>query len=112
MKRRALRLALLSVALVAACAGLARHLLALETRIGLEEETRAEVREDLSAYRLQDPAAWARHQRQADARIAGLRREQNVTRGLFFAVVLLGLGAAGWLFWPAGARRAAAQQTD
>lgn len=100
--QRTFRLALLWFALVIACAGLARHLLALESRIRLEQDVRSGVGEDMAAYEVRDPAAWAEHQRRAGARIAALRREQDVTRALFFGVVLLGLGVAVWLFWPRG----------
>jgi hypothetical protein len=98
--QRAFRLALLWLALVIACAGLARRMLALESRIRWEQDVRSGVGEDVAEYEVRDPAAWAGHQRRTGARIAALRREQNVTRALFFGVVLLGLGVTTWLFWP------------
>ncbi len=98
--QRAFRLALLWLALVIACAGLARHLLALESRIRWEQDVRSGVGEDIAEYEVRDSAAWAEHQRRTGARIAALRREQDVTRALFFGVVLVGLGLATWLFWP------------
>lgn len=101
---RAFRLALLWVALVIACAGLARHLLSLDTRIRWEQDVRGEVGEDMAVYQVGDPAAWAEHQRRTGARIAALRREQAVTRALFFGVALLGLVAAMWMLWPARVR--------
>lgn len=103
--RRAFRLALLWLAVVIACAALGRRLLALESRIRLEQDVRSGVSEDMAAYEVRDPVAWAAHQRRADARIAELRRQQGVTRALFFGVALLGLGAGMWLFWPEGAKR-------
>lgn len=101
----ALRLALLWCALVIACAGLARHLLVLESRIQWEQDVRSGVGEDMAVYEVRDPAAWAEHQRRAGARITALRHEQDVTRALFFGVALLGVGVATWLFWPQGAKR-------
>jgi hypothetical protein len=103
---RALRLALLWLVLFVACAGLARHLIALETRIRWEYDVRSEVGADMAVYQVDDPAAWAEHQRRTGARIAVLRREQGVTRALFFAVVLLGLVVAMWLFRPKQAQPA------
>jgi hypothetical protein len=104
----AFRLGLLWLGVVAASAGLARHLLNLETRLRWEQEVRGEVRKDIAVYRVNDPAAWARHQRQADARIAELERQQSVTRTLFFAVALVGLAAGGRLLWVGRAERPAA----
>lgn len=45
---RALRPALLWFALVIACAGLARHLLVLESRIQWEQDVRSGVGEDMA----------------------------------------------------------------
>ena len=106
---RALRLALLWLALVVACVGLARHLLQLETRIRWEQDVRSEVGQDMAVYQVGDPAKWAEHQRRTGARIGALRREQGVTRALFFGVALLGLGVATWLFWPEWVRRTRAR---
>ena len=103
-RRRALRLALLWVGLVVACAGLARHLLALETRIRWEQDVRSDVADDMAVYPVRDPAAWAEHQHRTGTRIAALRREQAVTRALVFGVALLGLGAGMWISWPARVR--------
>jgi hypothetical protein len=102
---RTLRLALLWFALVIACAGLARHLLILESRIQWEQEVRSGVGEDMAVYEVRDPVAWAGHQRRVDARIAALRSEQGLTRALFFGVAVIGLGVTMWLFWPQGAQR-------
>jgi hypothetical protein len=110
--RTALRLALLWIALVIACAGLARHLLALESRIRWEQDVRSGVGEDMAAYEVRDPVAWAEHQRRAGARIAALRREQDVTTALFYGVALLGFGAAMWLFRPGGAERPRTDTAD
>lgn len=106
--RRALHLVLLWLALVVACAGLARHLLEVETRIRWEQDVRSEVSEDMAVYQVADTAAWAEHQRRTGARIAALRREQGVARVLFFGAALLGLGVAVWLFGPERAHRTAA----
>jgi hypothetical protein len=103
--RRAFRLALLWLAVVIACAGLGRQLLALESRARWEQDVRSGMDEDMAAYEVRDPGAWAAHQRRAGARIAGLRRQQGITRALFFGVALLGWGAAMWLLWPEGPKR-------
>ena len=78
---------------------------ALDTRIRWEEGIRADVREDMAGYALQDPAPWEEHRRGVDGRIAALRRERSLTRVMFYAVTQLGAGATVWLFWPERKRR-------
>ena len=105
---RVLQVALLWVVLVLTCVFLGLHVLAPDARIRWEEDVRAEVREDMAGYALQDPAAWEEHRRRVDGRIAALRKERSLTRVMFYVVTLLGVGATAWLFWPEPERRTAA----